>query len=207
MLKTKHTYKKRESKSCFYLHILTNEMKKQFLQHQCTKFFLSINRTLISINLFRFIQISFSEIFQNEMLKHNNFINFALWKSRYIWFEIKKFDVMISLNTKTKVRTSSILAFNIRHVIYDDFILRLWRCFMFFFDDQSAWRNFWNRLDDRSKQNFFKLNFSIFKNELVINEIERINEFREIVYVKLEKKTISLNSIRIFCFILFFWIN
>ena len=149
---------------------------------------MSKKRTLILINLFWFIQISFFDIFQNEKLKHNNFINFALWENRYIWFEIEKFDVMISLDTRIEFRTFLISIFNFRYVIHDDFILRLWRFFMFFFDEQNAWRDFWNRLNDRSKQDFFKLNFNMIENESIMNEIERMNEFRVIVHITFANK-------------------
>ena len=147
-----------------------------------------MSRTLILTSLFRFIQISSSEVFQDEELKHNNFINLALWESRYIWSEIEKSDVVVSLDTETESFTASIPTFNFRHVIYDDFISRLWRCFMFFLDEQSAWRDLWNRLDVRSKQDFFRLNLSISEDEPVMNEIERMNELRVAVHANLKDR-------------------
>ena len=101
----------------------------------------SISRTLTLTSLFRPIQISSSGTFQDGGLKHNNPINLALWESRYIWPEIEKPDVVISLGTGTGSRTSSTPAPNFRHVIHDGFIPRLWRCFMSSLDGQGAWRD------------------------------------------------------------------
>ena len=147
-----------------------------------------MSRTLILASLFRPIQISSSGAFQDGGLKHNNPINLALWESRYIWPEIEKPDVVVSLGTGTGSSTASTPAPNFRHVIHDGFIPRLWRCFMSSLDGQSAWRDLWNRLDVRSKQDFFRLNLSIPGDGPAMDEVERMDELRVAVHASLEDR-------------------
>ena len=144
-----------------------------------------MSRTLTLASLFRPIQISSSGTFQDGGLKHNNPINLALWESRYIWPEIENPDVVVSLGTGTGSRTST-PAPNFRHVIHDGFIPRLWRCFMSSLDGQSTWRDLWNRLDVRSKQDFFRLNLSIPGNGPAMDEVGRMDELRVAVHASLE---------------------
>lgn len=52
-------------------------------------------------------------------------------------------------------------------------------------DGQSAWRDLWNRLDNRSRQDFFRLNLSIPGDGPAMDEVDRMNELRVAVNANL----------------------
>ena len=131
--------------------------------------------------LFQPVRISSVGTFQDGGLKHNNPINLALWESRYIWPSLSKPDLVLSLGTGT-THASSPAAPNFRHVVHDGFIPRLWRSFMSSLDGQAAWRDLWNRLDDTSRENCFRLNISLSSNGPAMDDIDRMNELRGYVH-------------------------
>jgi hypothetical protein len=68
-------------------------------------------------SLFRLAQIRFADTFQNDDLRHNNLINLALWKSRYIWSAIDKSDIVLSLCIEIKKKVLFSRASNFRNLI------------------------------------------------------------------------------------------
>ena len=134
--------------------------------------------------LFRPIRISSLGTFQDGGLKHNNPVNLALWESRYIWPSVTKPDFVLSLGTGTGYSTTSPAAPNFRHVISDGFIPRLWRSFMSSLDGQAAWRDLWNRLDEQSRSNYFRLNISLPSTGPAMDDVDRMNELRQYVHTQ-----------------------
>lgn len=101
--------------------------------------------------------------FQDGDLKHNNLVNLALWESQQIWSFIN-IDIVLSLDTSTIKTSGSSSAPNFRHIMLNDFIPRLYRSFMFSLNDQSTWQELQNRLDKKSRMNYFRLNVCLFDN-------------------------------------------
>ena len=91
------------------------------------------------------------------MRQHNNPVNLALWESRVVWPHVDQPDVVVSLGTGTEIATSP-KASEFRHIFKDGFIPRLYRSFKSSLDGQLAWNDLWNRLSERSRQDYFRLN-------------------------------------------------
>ncbi|KAK5163302.1 hypothetical protein LTR04_002627 [Oleoguttula sp. CCFEE 6159] len=107
--------------------------------------------------LFRPANIAAYGAFQDGGLKHNNPINLALWESRHVWPEHSIPDVVLSLGTGTP-ELQSPRAPHFRHFLNDGFIPRLCRSFMSSLDGENTWKEVENRLDDTSRQNYFRFN-------------------------------------------------
>ena len=129
------------------------------------------------------MRISSLGTFQDGGLKHNNPVNLALWESRCIWPHITKPDLVLSLGTGTGYSTAS-PAPNFRHVVADGFIPRLWRSFMSSLDGQTAWRDLWNRLDEQSRENYFRINVPLSQSAPAMDDIDRMNELRGYVHAQ-----------------------
>jgi ribosomal protein L44E len=136
-------------------------------------------------SLFRLAQIRFVNIFQDDDLRHNNLINFALWKSRYIWSAIDKSDIVLSLDINVKKKILFSRASNFRNLIQNEFISRFKRFFIFLLTDQDLWRELWNRLDDRVREDYFRLNIFFSEEALSINDVNHMKELRECVHLQL----------------------
>ncbi|KAL8802034.1 MAG: hypothetical protein Q9200_006728, partial [Gallowayella weberi] len=131
--------------------------------------------------LFKPAKIGPAGTFQDGGLKHNNPINLALWEIPYIWPSIQRPDIVVSLGTGTGSDSQSPHAPNFRHVIQDGFIPRLWRSFMSSLDGQSTWRDLWNRLDERSRDNYSRFNVSLSGDGPAMDDIQRIDQLRACV--------------------------
>lgn len=131
--------------------------------------------------LFKPAHISKVGTFQDGGLKHNNPINLALWESRHIWPSTSKPDLVISLGTGTEKTSASPNAPSFRHVIWDGFIPRLYRSFISSLDGQSAWQELQNRLSERSREDYFRLNVSLF-DQSATDDIESMAGLRELVH-------------------------
>lgn len=129
--------------------------------------------------LFRPAHIPALGAFQDGGLKHNNPINLVLWECRHIWSDVEKPDVVVSLGTGTGEGSSAPSASAFRHVIRDGFIPRLWRSFVSSLDGQSAWRNLWNRLNNRAREDSFRFNILLSGDGPVMGDVERMQELRQ----------------------------
>ncbi len=119
----------------------------------CLHILLSANTEPCS--LIKSAYISAIKSFQNGGLKHNNSVNLALWECHQIWSSVDKPDLMMLLNTETDITLKSSSASNFQHLFKDDFISQLYRSFMSSLNDQSAWREFINELDERLQEDYF----------------------------------------------------
>lgn len=135
-------------------------------------------------SLFKSTHISDIEIFQDEELKHNNSVNLTLWKCHQIWSSIVQSDIVISLEIETEKDCTSSRAFNFRHVLRDEFISQLYRSFLSSLDDESTWRELMNRLNERSREDYFRLNISFSSQESAIDDINCINDLRASVHLR-----------------------
>lgn len=144
--------------------------------------------------LFKPAKIGLAGTFQDGGLKHNNPINLALWEMPYIWPSIQRPDIVVSLGTGTGSDSQSPHAPNFRHVIQDGFIPRLWRSFMSSLDGQSTWRDLWNRLDERSRDNYFRFNVSLSGDGPAMDDIQRIDELRACVHLQPDSGKSQLNT-------------
>ena len=134
---------------------------------------------MVIIRLFRPAHIPSLGAFQDGGLKHNNPVNLALWECRHIWPDIEKPDVVVSLGTGTDIGEGSPAAPAFRHVIRDGFIPRLYRSFVSSLDGQSAWRDLWNRLNNRAREDFFRLNVHLPGDGPAMDDVERMQELRQ----------------------------
>ena len=129
------------------------------LQHLC-QLFIDLSSQLFTANtepcsLVKPVYISAIETFQNGGLKHNNSVNLTLWECHQIWSSVDKPDLMMSLGTETDTISKLLSASNFWHLFKNDFIPQLYRSFMSSLNDQSAWREFVNELNERSWENYF----------------------------------------------------
>ena len=85
---------------------------------------------------------------------YNNPVNIALWENRQIALSIPKSDIIISLGTGTESTSALSKTTDIRYVILDGYIPRLWRLYMSFFDGQKIWDELMNHVDDRDRERY-----------------------------------------------------
>lgn len=108
------------------------------------------------------MRIPFVGTFQDGAMaggcKHNNPVNLAIWESRCIW-PSAKLDVVLSLGTGTR-DVGSPKATGVRSIWKDGWAPRVKRGFGSAFDGQYAWNILWNHLDDRARQDYFRLNIA-----------------------------------------------
>lgn len=112
---------------------------------------------------------------------------------------------MTSISTKTRKVSISPKFISFRHVLFDSCILRLWRAYMFFFDEKSNFRDIINNLEESSRNNYIRLNVLLFANKSSINNTSQITKLRKSVNKnsKLSKrchKTIYALLVTIFYF-------
>ena len=91
---------------------------------------------------------------------------------------------MISLETETEKDCTSSRAPNFRHVLRDGFIPRLYRFFLSFLNGENIWRELMNRLNERSRGDYFRLNISFSDQEPAINDIDCMNDLRTSVHLR-----------------------
>lgn len=136
------------------------------------------------ISLFKSTHIQDIEIFQDEELKHNNFVNLMLWESHQIWSSVVQSDIVISLEIETEKDCTSSRALNFWHVLRDEFIFRLYQSFLSSLDDESIWRELMNRLNERFQEDYFRLNIFFSDQELAIDDINCMNDLRASVHLR-----------------------
>ena len=110
--------------------------------------------------LFRPAEIASHGAFQDGGLRFNNPINLVISEARYIWQHSNMPDVVLSLGTGT-TEAQSPKAPKFRHVLNDGFIPRLCRSFMTSMDGQGTWRELENRIDEKSRRHYFRLNVGL----------------------------------------------
>lgn len=119
---------------------------------------------------------------QNEdMSEHNNSIKLALWESLRIDSSLSRPDLVIFVKTGTSRKINSSRAASFRHVLFDDFIPRLWRAYMFSFDGESNFRDVVNSLNRENREDYKRFNVVLSRNESTIDNISRMNELRQLV--------------------------
>ncbi len=136
------------------------------------------------ISLFKSTHIRGIGTFQDEELKHNNSVNLTLWESRQIWSSVVQSDIVISLEIGTEKDCTSPRAPNFRHVLRDEFISRLYRSFLSSLDGEGTWRELMNRLNERSREDYFRLNISFSGQESAIDDINCMNDLRASVHLR-----------------------
>lgn len=129
-------------------------------------------------SLFPAINLSIGS-FQDGGLKHNNPIGIGIGESRHIWPENSSMDVVLSLGTGTTDGQSQINP-HYRHRINDGFIPRLYRSFMSSLDGEHSWKDMINRLDDTTREDYFRFNIEI-NGSPDIDNITRMDEWRDTV--------------------------
>lgn len=134
--------------------------------------------------LFQFVKINDIESFQNDKLKHNNSIDFVLWKSRKIWLHSSNLDVILFLKIDFDEKTKSLKISHFRHVFNDEFISRLCCSFMSSLNEKRVWKNFKNRLNENAKIDYFRFNIAIRKKEIQIDNVNHMKMFKN--YVQLQ---------------------
>ncbi len=93
-------------------------------------------------------------------------------------------DIVVSLGAGTEKDCTSPRAPNFRHVFRDGFIPRLYRSFLSSLDGEGTWRELMNRLDERSRRDYFRLNISFSDQELAIDDIDCMNDLRASVHLR-----------------------
>ncbi len=136
------------------------------------------------ISLFKSTRIRGIETFQDEGLKHNNSVNLTLWESRQIWPSVVQSDIVVSLEIETEKDCTSSRALNFRHVLRDEFIPRLYRSFLSSLDGEGTWRELMNRLNERFREDYFRLNISFSGQEPAIDDIDCMNDLRASVHLR-----------------------
>lgn len=134
--------------------------------------------------MFKPAHLSAIGTFQDGGLKHNNPVNLALWEFRQIWPSIMKPDIVISLGTGIKKESTTPIAPSFRHIIRDGFIPRLYRSFMSSLDGQNTWRDLQNRLDEKSREDYFRLNVVLSSQEMTMDNVDCMENLRKKVHAQ-----------------------
>lgn len=117
------------------------------------------------------------------MSGHNNPVNIALWENQQIAPSVPKPDIIISLGTGTERTSASSKATEIRHVVLDGYVPRLWRSYMSFFDGQKIWDELMNHVDERDRERYIRLNVFLPKDPPALDNTDCMDELRESVHV------------------------
>ena len=107
----------------------------------------------------------------------------ALWECHQLWPGSIRPDVVVSLGTGTDKACTSPKAPNFRHVIQDGFIPRLYRSFLSSLDGQSTWQELVNRLDQKAREDYFRLNVSLTGQPLAIDDTTCMESLRASVHL------------------------
>ena len=107
-----------------------------------------------------------------------------MWKSCQIWPSVTRPDLVVSLRTGTERAVKSPSAPNFQHVFKDEFVPQLYRSFMSSLNDQSVWRDFINRLDERSWEDYFCFNICFPDEEPALDNTNLMNALQESVHLQ-----------------------
>ncbi len=117
------------------------------------------------------------------MSEHNNSVRIALSKRLHNDSYLLISNVVVSLDTDAQKISTSLRTINFRHVILDDYVSRLWRSYMSFFNEQKIWNELMNIMNERKREDFIRLNFVLLNDESTIDNIDRMNELQESVHI------------------------
>ncbi len=117
------------------------------------------------------------------MSEHNNSVRIALSKRLHNDSYLLILNVVVSLDTDAQKISTSLRTINFRHVILDDYVSRLWRSYMSFFNEQKIWNELMNIVNERKREDFIRLNFVLLSDESTIDNIDRMNELQESVHI------------------------
>ena len=135
-------------------------------------------------NLYSLAYTCVIDSIQNEdMNEHNNFIKLALWKSLRINSSLFKSDFIVFVRTDISRKINSLRTTSFRHVLFDDFISRLWRAYMSSFDDENNFKDIVNDLNRENREDYKRFNVILSRNESIMNNINRMNELRQFVHL------------------------
>ena len=117
------------------------------------------------------------------MSGHNNPVRIALSERLRNDPSLLTPDVVVSLGTGAQKTSASPRATDFRHVILDGYVPRLWRSYMSSFNGQKTWEELMNSVDERKREDFFRLNTILPSNEPAIDNVDRMDELRESVHI------------------------
>ena len=115
---------------------------------------------------------------QDGGLAHNNPASLAEWECRQIWPQHQKPDIVVSLGTGISERPGSQDESQLHSFLLNGFVPRLWRSFMSSLDGQRAWADLLNRLDEKARADYFRLNVSLPGKEVAIDDIDSMEKLR-----------------------------
>lgn len=107
---------------------------------------------------------------------HNNPINIALWEAKVIWPSISRPDVVLSLGTGSRMTTASPVASTPTLAFKDLFPFRVVRSFWSNMDGQWTWRDLCNRLDESTRQDYFRLSLDHIGTEPAMDDYKAIEQ-------------------------------
>ena len=119
--------------------------------------------------------------FQDGGLRHNNPADLAILESLCIWPSITEPDVVLSLGTGTDSFAHSPKVTHARHILKDGFVPRVYRAFRSSLDGEIAWRALRSRLNDRTRQNYFRLNVVYPGPEPAIDDVDSMDDLSALV--------------------------
>ena len=111
-------------------------------------------------------------------------MDLATWECPKIWTASTSIDVVLSLGTGTRDLVQSPQVSTFRHIISDGFIPRLYRSLMSSLDGEQTWRDAVNRLDDRRKRKYFRLNVQFRGQEPRLDDVHSMDELRRSVLLQ-----------------------
>ena len=117
------------------------------------------------------------------MSEHNNPVRIALSKRLRNDSSLLTSDIVVFLDTDAQKTSAFFRVTDFRHVILNGYVPRLWRFYMSSFNGQKIWKELMNSVNERKREDFFRLNIVLPSNESVIDNIDRMNELRESVHV------------------------
>ena len=141
---------------------------------------------MISIKLFKSVNLSDINLLQNEGLVHNNLIKIAVWENQQLWLYSQP-NVMLSLDISILISQISALS-RMHQIITHEFVFQLWWLFMLSFDDQWAWQNLINNTHKDLRSVYHCLNVKLSAEKSAIDDVTCISELSSIILHQLQIK-------------------
>lgn len=117
------------------------------------------------------------------MNKHNNSVRIALSKHLHDDSSLLTLNVIVSLDTDAQKISTSFRTIDFHHVILNNYLSWFWQSYMSFFNEQKIWNELMNFVNERKWKDFIWLNFILFNDESIIDNIDCMNELWESVHV------------------------
>ncbi|KAI9768255.1 MAG: hypothetical protein M1840_005085 [Geoglossum simile] len=166
-------------KDCGYKHFRPHDEADEVMIHQAAQ------STSAAPSIFPAIFIPALGYLQDGGVGwHNNPLDPALWESRLIWPSNAEPDLMVSVGTDFARAPSSPEVPRMKRGLKDGFIPRLFRSLMSVFNAEKNWVNHLNRLDEKARDNNFRLNIPL-KKEPPLDEVNKMDELRQRVHLHL----------------------